>query len=167
MDYSFDFVKVLYDSYGIWKENDKYVIVERNGQNKFDFESEFAQNVKFAHAWVQATKFNHSTTAPTTAGNGITQEEYARAFNENSRQTYNVILSTVIQGLKAHGKMYQKEVIKKEVEELVNYLHASEIVEGLYSKPSLYASFEHWCRKASTLYNEDQLIDAIQKGVSR
>ena len=77
MNFSFDFVKSLYDSYGICKENNKYVIFERKGQNKFDFESEFAQNVKFAHAWVEATKFNHSTTG----GNGITQEEYARAFN--------------------------------------------------------------------------------------
>jgi len=163
MDFSFDSVKVLYDTYGIQKENDKYVIVDRRNQNKFDFESDFAKNVMFAHSWVLSTKYNHSTTG----GNSITEEEYIRAFDENSRQTYSAILSTIVQGLKSFNRMYKLDVIEKEIKESVGYVHACDIVRGLYSSPKGYESLEHWCRQASLLYSEEQLLDINNNGVSR
>ena len=167
MDFSFDNVQYLYDTYGNNKENDKFFIVARKSKIKYDFKSEFAQYVKFAHAWVQATKYNRSTTYPTTTQKTITEEEYANAFNDFSKQTYNTILCTIVQSIQSFGRMYKIEALEKELKDSIVYTHATDIVKGLYSNTNYYNSLENWCKKASTLYTEEQLREIIQKGVSR
>lgn len=154
MDYSLDKVKHLYDKYGIGKDRDSknFVVYEKGTNNIFDFSSELANDVKFAYAWVYATKYGHSVSSP---NNELTKEEYERAFNETSRLTYDIIMSNAVQGLQSFGRMYKPEAFKKEVLDNVSYAHATDIVDGLFSKPNIYESFETWCRKASGLTLEE------------
>ena len=153
MDYSFEKVKKLYDNYGIGKDRTtgKYVVYEKRSNTVYDFDSDIANAVKFAWSWVYATTYGQSTVSPSTINSGeLTPEEYKRAFNENSRLTYDTIMENVIMGLQTFGRMYRPEALKKEVKEAVPYAHAADIVDGLYDKPNRYASFEEWCRKAAT-----------------
>ena len=151
MDYSFEAVKKLYDRYGIGKDRvtGKYVIFEKGTNTVFDFDSDLANSVKFAYTWMYATRYGHSSASLTLNNDELSQEEYERAFNENSRLTYDTIMENAIMGLQSFGRMYRPEALKSEVAAIVPYAHAVDIVDGLYERPNAYASFETWCRKAA------------------
>lgn len=161
MKYNFERVKQLYDEYGITKSinsSEQLEIFNRRNNIRYDFNSEFAQDVKFAHTWVAATKFNHSSSSPTSVNNKITEEEYIRAFNENAKEAFNIIVSTSILCLQAVGRMPKYELLEKELKKSSNYAHAVDIAKGLYSKPNGYESFELWCRNAAKKIRDEDFV---------
>jgi hypothetical protein len=148
MSYDFEVVKGLYDKYGInFNEQTKqYEIKDRQTNQVYSFDGLGAEKVKFAHFWVYSTKYGHSTTTPD--GSTLTQEEYDRAFNEFSREAYNIIMSTEVQAIQATGRSCRLEVLEEELKS-ASYAHAQDIARGLFSKPNGHASFETWCQCAS------------------
>lgn len=148
MLYGFEVVKGLYDKYDISfnEQTKQYEIRDRQTNQVYNFDGLGAEKVKFAHFWVYATKYGHSTSTPD--GRVLTQEEYDRAFGAFSREVYNIIMSTEVQAIQATGRLSRLEVLEEELKS-ASYAHARDIARGLFSRPNGHTSFAIWCQCAA------------------
>ena len=89
MDYSFDMVEKLYKEYAIG-QNDatrKLLVFNRKSMNTYDFDSEFANYVKFAHTWEYATEFGNTINS---------KDKIKNAFSDDARNYYGEVMNANI-----------------------------------------------------------------------
>lgn len=145
MDYSFESVKYLFDTYSIKKnENNEFIIINRQN-NQPMFGSDLEPMVKFAHTWVLARQNGRSRLSP---GNKIYESEYLIAFNEDAEKLYNYIMASSIQGVQA-GTFFKCEALKKDVSSAIPIAYGKETVDGLYATPKRLESFKQWVVNAN------------------
>lgn len=163
MNYSFDTLKKLYDDYSIIKDSKsgRTVIVSReNDKLLFAFEGPFAECVKFAHTWVFATRYNQSLNTTSISDSNISTNEYEKAFGASSRDTYNVIMESVVACLQESGRILKCEALIEEVKRQISNPHTEDIVKGLYAKKGGYSSFLYWSFKVAGM---DEILEKAQE----
>lgn len=163
MNYSFDTLKTLYDKYTIEKDSTsgKTVIVDRKTRDIWEYEGKFAACVNFAHTWVFATRYNPFQDNSSASKSNISEDDYGRAFNEESRKCYNAIMATLVTYLQASGKMPKCATLVNETEDLIESPIASNIIRGLYARNSWYASLVFWSLQIAGM--EELLEDLLEK----
>lgn len=162
MNYSFDTLKTFYDKYTIEKDSEskKTVIVDRKTRELWEYEGIFAACVNFAHTWVFATRYNPFQ-EENSSKKKISDDDYERAFNEISRDNYNAIMECLVTYLQEFGKMPKCETLVKETENKLENPYAQNVIRGLYSKNSWYASLVFWGLKVAGM--EELLEDLLEK----
>lgn len=165
MNYSFDTLKTLYDKYTIEKDSKsgRTVIVDRKTRDLWEYEGVFAACVNFAHTWVFATRYDPSQeNVSTSISKGkISDDDYGRAFSEASRDSYNAIMECLVTYLQESGRMPKCETLVNETAKKAEGSEAENIVRGLYSKNSWYASLLFWSLQVAGM--EELLEDLLEK----
>ena len=147
MEYDFNTLKKLYNRYKIkYDEKSKeYQIVDQGNGMIYNFSGIGAEKVKFAHFWVYASNFNRSQMGQ--------NKDVNLAFSDNLREVYNIIMYTAVEAIQSYGHLCRKEVFEDNLSSNTIYVHANDVVEGLYSKENGFRSFEIWCQCAAKTTN--------------
>ncbi len=144
MNFEFDTVKLLFDLFDIVNKDNKYIILNKLDKTEYDFNDQFAENIKFAYTWVLATKYKPSIEM----NNNLTKEEYHQAFNEEAKLIYDTIMQKVISNFQSLGIIYPEEDLIIEVKKEIPSFN-SDIIKGLYANIDGYNSFVYWVKEAS------------------
>ncbi len=163
MNYSFDTLKTLYDKYTIEKDSQsgKTVIVDRKTRDLWEYEGVFAACVNFAHTWVFATRYNPSQDNANISKGKISDDDYGRAFSESSRDSYNDIMECLVTYLQESGRMPKCETLVNETSKKNESIETENVIRGLYSKNSWYASLLFWSLQVAGM--EELLEDLLEK----
>lgn len=148
MDYSFDAVKNLFDTYKlVLNEKKEFIAVNRVNNIPYEGKS-FVDQVKFAHTWVAAVRATRPQTMP--CSNVVSQADYGLAFGESARELYDFVMELVSQTMQGCGRLLRYEALAKEVREAsLAIAHADSIVAGLYENERFIQAFDSWVRSAT------------------
>jgi len=163
--YSFAEVKKLYDEYSIKKDKDGNLLVVERGSGAICTDQDPIDKVKFAHTWVQATRYGRPKNFPNQEK--ITQEDYSYAFDTEAKEIYDFIMESVSQTMLASRSLLRKEPLMADVLKADLRAHAEDTVSGLYSNERFLAAFNKWVRACNNIpVNSEGLRLETQEKVS-
>ncbi len=148
-NYSLEEIEDLFKKYNLIKDTDgEFKVIDRKTNIIYEGKN-FVDKVKFAHTWVAATRYGRSLSSPNL--NGITESDYAYAFDEKAKEVYDNIMALASINMKTSGVLINPQTLENEITNYVNYKYAKSIVRGLYSEERFKESFKNWLRMANNI----------------